>query len=330
MSLYLPEQKLGSHSTEGSSSNKFVLKGRQTGPMHRGHTWVFRAESYDTMMAWYDDIKTLTERTPEERNNLVRASSRSISRSSQRSSMSSDYIDDDEEPPFAATVPSVGQQPKQDAILRRPSGGRFPSDLQVNAQRGLQVPPSPLSVSFGHEGNTSHDSSAAPQGADPGRQLQSNEGAGRDSYPTQAVANSSGVDPVQPTSSSVSLGSRHLAEGQLAGVAAAPSSAEASLNGGSGDGPVRTEPVPVTVPSHQVQNSSLRNGVGNEGFNTQGAAVVNGQGSSSKAEPRTAGDKAGARPETVNGGASAEKKDIPTASQLHIPGQYPKGSVAGF
>jgi hypothetical protein len=49
MSLYLPEQKLGSHSNEGSSSNKFMLKGRQTGSMHRGHSWVFRAESYDTM-----------------------------------------------------------------------------------------------------------------------------------------------------------------------------------------------------------------------------------------------------------------------------------------
>jgi len=52
MSLYLPEQKLGSHSNPGSSSNKFMLKGRQTGSMHRGHSWVFRAESYDTMMAW--------------------------------------------------------------------------------------------------------------------------------------------------------------------------------------------------------------------------------------------------------------------------------------
>jgi hypothetical protein len=52
MSLYLPEQKLGSHSSEGSSSNKFMLKGRQTGSMHRGHSWVFRAESFETMSAW--------------------------------------------------------------------------------------------------------------------------------------------------------------------------------------------------------------------------------------------------------------------------------------
>jgi len=52
MSLYLPEQKLGSHSNQGGSSNKFMLKGRQTGSMHRGHSWVFRAESFETMMAW--------------------------------------------------------------------------------------------------------------------------------------------------------------------------------------------------------------------------------------------------------------------------------------
>jgi hypothetical protein len=56
MSLYLPEQKLGSHSNSGASSNKFMLKGRQTGSMHRGHSWVFRAESYETMMAWVSDF----------------------------------------------------------------------------------------------------------------------------------------------------------------------------------------------------------------------------------------------------------------------------------
>jgi hypothetical protein len=62
MSLYLPEQKLGSHSSEGSSSNKFMLKGRQTGSMHRGHSWVFRAESFETMSAWVrDSISSATK-----------------------------------------------------------------------------------------------------------------------------------------------------------------------------------------------------------------------------------------------------------------------------
>jgi hypothetical protein len=68
MSLNLPEQKLGSHSQPDSTSHKFMLKGRQTGTMHRGHSWVFRAESHDTMMAWYEDIESLISKTGEARN----------------------------------------------------------------------------------------------------------------------------------------------------------------------------------------------------------------------------------------------------------------------
>merc|ERR1711939_1136735 len=80
MSLYLPEQKLGTHSEPGSSSHKFMLKGRQTGSMHRGHAWVFRAETHDTMLAWFNDIKELTSKRGEERNEFVRRShARSIS-----------------------------------------------------------------------------------------------------------------------------------------------------------------------------------------------------------------------------------------------------------
>jgi len=167
MSLYLPEQKLGSHSEEGSSSNKFILKGRQTGHMHRGHTWVFRAESHDTMMAWYEDIKALTERTPEERNNLMRngggTSSRSVSRSSQRSATSSDGgvvddDDDDQEPPFSSGA-VIGQQQGQQSQQQQPrqqrpaAAGRFPSDIQINLQRAMQAPPisSPLSAHSGYD-----------------------------------------------------------------------------------------------------------------------------------------------------------------------------------
>ncbi|RYO84990.1 hypothetical protein DL766_009042 [Monosporascus sp. MC13-8B] len=151
MSLYLPEQKLGSHSTEGSSSNKFIIKGRQTGPMHRGHTWVFRAESHDTMMAWYEDIKALTEKSPEELSHFVRDHSRSFSRSSQHSASSDGNLDadEDEEPftPHAAAIASPG--PRQNDLNRPEPGGRFPSDLEVTAQRGLQVPLSPSSASSG-------------------------------------------------------------------------------------------------------------------------------------------------------------------------------------
>ena len=149
MSLFLPEQKLGSHSTGGGSSNKFILKGRQTGSMHRGHTWVFRAESHDTMMAWYEDIKALTEKTPEERSQFVRSHSRSMSQSSRRSISSDGMVDEDDDEPFSASSQiDVTSGQRQDSVPRRAQpGGRFPSDIQINAQRGLQAPHSPSSIS---------------------------------------------------------------------------------------------------------------------------------------------------------------------------------------
>lgn len=149
MSLYLSEQKLGSRSTVNSSSHKFMLKGRQTGGMHRGHAWVFRAESYDTMMAWYEDIKNLTEKTGEERNAFVRRHARSFSSGSHKAgSVSSDgVLDEDEadEVPFSANTSQVQQPvPQQDTPARPQPGGRFPSDIQVN--RFLQAPLSPSSA----------------------------------------------------------------------------------------------------------------------------------------------------------------------------------------
>jgi hypothetical protein len=172
MSLYLPEQKLGSRSSGEGSSNKFILKGRQTGAMHRGHTWVFRAESHDTMMAWYEDIKALTEKTPEERSQFVRHHSRSLSQSSRRSASSDGgLVDEDDDEPFAAgSRIDVNPGPRSDAASRRSQpGGRFPSDIQVNAQRGLQAPRSASSLSSSsrnrmnseYDGTTSATAAAA-------------------------------------------------------------------------------------------------------------------------------------------------------------------------
>ena len=149
MSLYLPEQKLGSHSTTDSSSHKFMLKGRQTGAMHRGHGWVFRAESHETMLAWYEDIKSMTEKTGEERNAYVRKHARSFSGGSHKAgSVSSDgALDEDEADhiPYSATTSQFeAEPPQQTKPPERPQpGGRFPSDLNVN--RGLRVPLSPSS-----------------------------------------------------------------------------------------------------------------------------------------------------------------------------------------
>lgn len=157
MSLYLPDQKLGSRSQPGSSSHKFVIKGRQAGSMHRGHTWVFRAETYETMNAWYDDIKSLTEKSGEERNAFVRrhASVRSTSAGSARSASSDGGLEEDEADavPYSANQ-SLASQPREQPPTRPSPGGRFPSDLAVN--RHLQEPLSPSSGSsdLGHDVTT--------------------------------------------------------------------------------------------------------------------------------------------------------------------------------
>lgn len=178
MSLYLPEQKLGTHSEPGSSSHKFMLKGRQTGSMHRGHAWVFRAETHDTMLAWYNDIKELTSRRGEERNEFVRRThARSLSGNSMKpaSIISSEGAMEEDEADriaFAGEQSVRGNSVAEDAggagagglgVLgadelednrseagwrppqQRPApGGRFPSDL--NIQRGLEAAQSPSSA----------------------------------------------------------------------------------------------------------------------------------------------------------------------------------------
>lgn len=124
MSLYLPEQKLGSKSEEGSSSHKFMLKGKQSSGMHRGHNWVFRAESYETMLAWYEAIKALTEKTGEERNAYVRKHASSVSGNSARS-VSSDGMEEDEadKVPYSADAASLSEQNPVEEKPQRPQPG---------------------------------------------------------------------------------------------------------------------------------------------------------------------------------------------------------------
>ncbi|EGX96588.1 PH domain containing protein [Cordyceps militaris CM01] len=204
MSLYLPEQKVGSHSEDGSSSSKFILKGRQTGTLHRGHTWVFRAESHDTMLAWYEDIKALTEKTPEERHQFVRTHSRSLSRSSRRSarSASSDGLDDEDEEPFTGGEVDTNPTARADAAPRRPEpGGRFPSDLQVMTQRGLHAPQSPSSLSSDAPEHPSDAHMVAAAGTLPGSH-QSHDGAYQDSY---GYGGGSGYTPMDEVSSQAAI-----------------------------------------------------------------------------------------------------------------------------
>ncbi|SCU89829.1 LAFA_0E21220g1_1 [Lachancea sp. 'fantastica'] len=60
MSLPLNDCTVAEHSKKGSSGFKFILHAKQNGIIHRGHNCVFRAESYESMMAWFEDLKKLT------------------------------------------------------------------------------------------------------------------------------------------------------------------------------------------------------------------------------------------------------------------------------
>ncbi|CUS24004.1 LAQU0S13e01134g1_1 [Lachancea quebecensis] len=60
MSLSLNDCTVAEHSKKGSSEHKFILHAKQNGIIHRGHNWVFRAESYESMMMWFEDLRKLT------------------------------------------------------------------------------------------------------------------------------------------------------------------------------------------------------------------------------------------------------------------------------
>jgi hypothetical protein len=126
-----------------------------------------RAETYDTMLAWYSDISNLIEKTGDERNAFVRRHTRSISAGSARSVSSDGGLEEDDEAdqvPFS-TQHSVLNQPTQE-VERAPSrpspGGRFPSDIHVN--RDLQAPVGPSSGSSSEVGNDLTTASGFPSG----------------------------------------------------------------------------------------------------------------------------------------------------------------------
>lgn len=143
MSLYLPEAKLGKYSDPTAVSHKFVLKARQTGSLHRGHGWVFRAESHEVMLEWYEAIKRLTEITGSERNAFVQEHQRTASSTPNKAeSVNSDNgfeNDEADEVPYSGQASELGYFPytEEESLEppRRPSGGRFPSDIKI--ERGL-------------------------------------------------------------------------------------------------------------------------------------------------------------------------------------------------
>lgn len=102
------------------------------------------------MLAWYEDIKNLTEKTGAERKEFIRRShARSVSAGSNKAgSISSDGMEEDEadEVPYSATASQAEIPPLHEKLQQRPHpGGRFPSALNVNIRDSHAVPSSPSS-----------------------------------------------------------------------------------------------------------------------------------------------------------------------------------------
>ena len=102
-------------------------------------------------MAWFEDIKNLTEKTGAERKAFIRQHARSVSAGSQKAgSISSEgALEEDEadQVPYSAAASQVEPASlQQEKRMERPNpGGRFPSALNIN--RDSQVPVSPSSPS---------------------------------------------------------------------------------------------------------------------------------------------------------------------------------------
>jgi len=86
------------------------------------------------MLQWFSDIKTLTEKSGEERMAFVKKHVRTISTNSKAFSAVSDGLQDDEadEVPYNATLPTTNNTVRSPG--RPEAGGRIPSDINVNRQ----------------------------------------------------------------------------------------------------------------------------------------------------------------------------------------------------
>lgn len=137
MSLYLPDCTLGSHSEPTAVSQKFVLKGRQTGGMHTRHSWTFRAETHAKLLEWYGDIKKLIELSGAGRAAFV-ASHLPASAEEQPQEFDDATLlanDEADEIPYSASNYSAQPASALDTP-KRPEVGRFPSDIRLD--RGIQ------------------------------------------------------------------------------------------------------------------------------------------------------------------------------------------------
>lgn len=154
MSLYLPDSTIGEHSDPHAVNHKFMLKGKKTSTLHRGHTWVFRAATHEQMMEWYEDIRKLTELSGSARDTFV-GRRRTLSLSQKQApivpagSTVNDIEEDDEEErklmadeedvPYSATSINsvITSEPHHEELAppQRPEAGRFGSQLTMTTDQ---------------------------------------------------------------------------------------------------------------------------------------------------------------------------------------------------
>ncbi|QPG76562.1 hypothetical protein FOA43_003952 [Brettanomyces nanus] len=135
MSLSLDDCQIAEHSRKDernpNSYHKFVLHAKQNGGLLRkGHNWVFRAESYDAMMQWYNDLKRLTQLpTPQARSTIAweRRKNRRLSSITGNSStvgsiassrVSSGRVHASDDVAAAAAVAATAATPEQSSFRR--------------------------------------------------------------------------------------------------------------------------------------------------------------------------------------------------------------------
>lgn len=113
--------------------------------MHRGHSWVFRAETHRAMMEWWNAIYKLTAASTVERNDfIVRSTSQRTVKptniDTRHSSDSGEGLENDEadEVPYSGQPSVVDHQDDYMEPPHRPEAGRFDSDVSIenrNAHR---------------------------------------------------------------------------------------------------------------------------------------------------------------------------------------------------
>ncbi|CCX16547.1 Similar to Phosphatidylinositol 4,5-bisphosphate-binding protein SLM1; acc. no. P40485 [Pyronema omphalodes CBS 100304] len=134
MSLYLPESSLGKYSDPAAVSHKFALKAKQPGSLHRGHNWVFRAETHQMMLEWYEAIKKLIEVRGKEREDYVATNNTRMRSVSGAGSVDSqeDLQDEEDEQPYSAQASDlapVEEIEEEKQRPKRPEGGNSPAIL---------------------------------------------------------------------------------------------------------------------------------------------------------------------------------------------------------